>query len=797
MPYVGRGLTTGAQYQKLDDIAINNATTFTMSVGSANVSPDQNHLILVVNGVIQEPGTGFTVAGSTCTLASAITTSGHSGTDTIYGVIAGDAAFAAYDSIGVNALGVTAGTVTASRAIVPDSNKDIASFRNVTLTGELDAATLDISGNADIDGTTNLDAVDIDGAVQIDATFTSGVDGQGYDTKLFGDTSGAYIMWDTSADDLIFVGAAGLDIAGDIDIDGTANLDVVDIDGAVNMAADLTMGANFLMADDTSIGIADDAERIEFDGAGDISVLGANFGIGTATPSETLHIEGATSDVLIKNTGTAAVKLYGDAVPTSDESFLMDISGRWDGTRVGVIGITAGPDTTNKDDGSIVFYTASPTLAERMRVDHSGNVGIGTTAPARNLVISSSGQTDVSIIAGTSASAQLQFGDSGDDNIGQIEYNNSDNDMAFYTNATEQMTINSSGEVGIGGIAGSGTQLNVFKSGEAHFSLNSHTNAAEGSNIRLKHSRNATIGSHTAVAQHDIIGQIVWQGSDGDSYEGACSIRGSVDEGVANGDMPGRLTFHTSSDGTANLLERLRIDRVGTVFCNTATTNEKIRLEGTTDPYIRWCESSTNKAYIQWNTGGYLYFANQEHSEYFVIADNGVGIGTTAPTEKLMVYDTNDSGYVSRFDCNGNGNGVLVHMHDVANSNAIACENNSNSTTWYIQQDGDYDLGSDLSDRRRKINIESLDSEVNYTEKVKALNSVKFNKKIMHEDGETFDVSENKYHGFIAQEVMDVLPDAVHGSEETLYALDYKAITALLVKSVQELSAKVTALENA
>ena len=218
MPYIGRGLTTGAQYQKLDAIAINNATTFTMSVGSANVSPDQNHLILVVNGVIQEPGTGFTVSGSTCTLASAITTSGHSGTDTIYGVIAGDAAFAAYDSIGVNALGVTAGTVTASRAVVPDSNKDIASFRNVTLTGELDAATLDISGNADIDGTTNLDAVDIDGAVQIDSTVTVGVDDTGYDVKFFGATSGAYMLWDESTDDLVLAGAAGIDLEGDIDV---------------------------------------------------------------------------------------------------------------------------------------------------------------------------------------------------------------------------------------------------------------------------------------------------------------------------------------------------------------------------------------------------------------------------------------------------------------------------------------------------------------------------------------------------------------------------------------------------
>ena len=59
--------------------------------------------------------------------------------------------------------GVTAGTVAASKAVVVDSNKDIGSFRNVTLTGELDAATLDISGNADIDGTLEADAYTVDG----------------------------------------------------------------------------------------------------------------------------------------------------------------------------------------------------------------------------------------------------------------------------------------------------------------------------------------------------------------------------------------------------------------------------------------------------------------------------------------------------------------------------------------------------------------------------------------------------------------------------------------------------------
>ena len=79
---------------------------------------------------------------------------------------------------------------------------------SITVTGEVDGASLDISGNADIDGTTNLDAVDIDGAVQIDATVTIGADDQGYDIIFYGDTASANLTWDTSVDDLILNGAA-------------------------------------------------------------------------------------------------------------------------------------------------------------------------------------------------------------------------------------------------------------------------------------------------------------------------------------------------------------------------------------------------------------------------------------------------------------------------------------------------------------------------------------------------------------------------------------------------------------
>tara|TARA_E500000331_G_scaffold25956_1_gene22178 strand:+ start:1258 stop:2649 length:1392 start_codon:yes stop_codon:yes gene_type:complete len=77
--------------------------------------------------------------------------------------------------------GVTAGTITASKAVIVDSSKDISGFRNVTLTGELDAATLDISGNADIDGTLETDALSINGtAVTSTAAELNILDGKSF-----------------------------------------------------------------------------------------------------------------------------------------------------------------------------------------------------------------------------------------------------------------------------------------------------------------------------------------------------------------------------------------------------------------------------------------------------------------------------------------------------------------------------------------------------------------------------------------------------------------------------------------
>ena len=125
--------------------------------------------------------------------------------------------------------GITVGTAIASKVVTTDANIDTSGQRNLTITGELDAATGDFSGDVDIDGTANLDVVDIDGATQIDATVTVGVNDTGYDVKFFGATSGAFLLWDESADDLILAGDAGLqfrDSAISIRSDADGDLDI-------------------------------------------------------------------------------------------------------------------------------------------------------------------------------------------------------------------------------------------------------------------------------------------------------------------------------------------------------------------------------------------------------------------------------------------------------------------------------------------------------------------------------------------------------------------------------------------
>jgi cytoskeletal protein CcmA (bactofilin family) len=257
-------------------------------------------------------------------------------------------------------------------------NGAITGATNITLSGELDAATLDISGNADIDGTTNLDAVDIDGAVQLDATLTVGADDQGYDVKFFGDTASAYMLWDTSADDLVLGGAAGIDLAGDIDVDGTANLDNTDIDGT--LAVD---GTTISLDATTSLNI-------------DNSNTSNGITIGTATSGVPISIGHTTSEVTVNDnlTVTGTLTLGSGAELTEAELEFLD-------------GITAGTAAASKamvaDSNIDITGGRNITISGELdaaTLDISGNADIDGTTNLDAVDIDGAVQLDATLTVG-------------------------------------------------------------------------------------------------------------------------------------------------------------------------------------------------------------------------------------------------------------------------------------------------------------------------------------------------------------------------------------------------------------
>ena len=75
MAYIGKTPTIG-NFQVCDAISVvNGQAAYTMQVSSTNVSPETaNHMLVSLNGILQKPGSSFTVAGSTITFASNLAT---------------------------------------------------------------------------------------------------------------------------------------------------------------------------------------------------------------------------------------------------------------------------------------------------------------------------------------------------------------------------------------------------------------------------------------------------------------------------------------------------------------------------------------------------------------------------------------------------------------------------------------------------------------------------------------------------------------------------------------------------
>jgi len=117
-----------------------------------------------------------------------------------------------------------------------------------------------------------------------------------------------------------------------------------------------------------------------------------------------------------------------------------------------------------------------------------------------------------------------------------------------------------------------------------------------------------------------------------------------------------------------------------------------------------------------------------------------------------------------------------------------------NTTTEGVDIDGPLNVSDDItafatlssSDSRLKQDIEAINSG-NALEQVNSLQGVYFKYK---------EKPQNLNIGFIAQEVLDIVPEVVQKGSEGYYSLNYANLTALLVEAVKELSKKIEDLES-
>jgi hypothetical protein len=97
------------------------------------------------------------------------------------------------------------------------------------------------------------------------------------------------------------------------------------------------------------------------------------------------------------------------------------------------------------------------TFTDAMKLDASGNLGVGTTSPGQRLVVqNTSAAPYISIIAGASSAMGLLMGTTGNTVDGQIVYSNSTQAMTFVTASTERARITSGGYFFINGTSGNG-----------------------------------------------------------------------------------------------------------------------------------------------------------------------------------------------------------------------------------------------------------------------------------------------------------------------------------------------------
>ena len=498
--------------------------------------------------------------------------------------------------------------------------------------------------------------------------------------------------------------------------------------------------------------------------------------IGTDSADASLHIkspDGGNSRLILEQTQDAA-------------NYQNGIDFKNNGTQYA--GITAGKDSSNNSLG-LVFHTGA-SFTEQLRITSGGNVGIGTSNPAVKFVVSNGGAEglEISHSSGTvdlnaynrSTSARSPVGI-----VGQT-----------FTVATGNPSLNtglfqnSSGNVGIGT-----TNLSSFSAFARNLVVATSTNT--GLSLSGNDSSSNFAGLH---------------------FCGGTTVRGFLEQQLGS---TGNMVLSNIANGSiffkTNNIERLNITSTGD-----ATFSRNLILEGGSNhayPFIRLHSSAANvrKWTIYngqpWNPDALIFYDTDEDNTTLTIETNKLGVnkGANSLTRNFEVGGTalitgNLEVSSGQITCGTHGttgmqiinNGIFGTLHS-----ANLTLRTVSTQRMVIDTNGNVGApsGSNIynaSDIRLKKNITTLDKGL---EAVKSLRPVSFN----WIDGFCDDEKETLY-GFIAQEVETVDSNLVQkfGNSsvtvekqtiDSVLRVNEKFIIPMLVKAIQELTARVEALE--
>ena len=293
-----------------------------------------------------------------------------------------DGATAVVGEINALDLGSTAvGTAIASKAVILDSNKDYTGLRNFTVTGELDAATGDFSGDVDIDGTLEADAITVNGTAL---------------AEFISDTTGAMFSSNTET---------GI-TATYQDGDNTIDLAIA--------AAQTTITS--LLATDIKIG-EDDQTKIDFETADTINFYAGNekqliLTDGALTP-------GADNILDLGSSGVEFKDGYFDGTVTAD-AFAGPLTGNVTGNASGSAAtVTTAAQSAITSLGTLTTLTVDNVITNGTTIGHTDDTDLMTLADGI-LTVAGEVQMTTLDIGGTnvtSTAAELNFSDGVTSNI--------------------------------------------------------------------------------------------------------------------------------------------------------------------------------------------------------------------------------------------------------------------------------------------------------------------------------------------------------------------------------------------